>query len=85
MNDYQLGPNGALIMAADLIATEIESIRNDIEGFNADYVLIDMPGQMEMFAFRASGPYIVDELSTDPKAMVYLGSNQICTAVTKSR
>ncbi len=72
MDKYSLGPNGALIMAADLIATEIESIRNDIEGFNADYVLIDTPGQMEMFAFRASGPYIISELSTDPKVMLYL-------------
>lgn len=72
MNKYALGPNGALIMAADLIATEIETIRNDIEDFNADYVILDTPGQMELFAFRASGPYIVSELSTDPKAMLYL-------------
>ncbi len=72
MDQYSLGPNGALIMAADLIAAEIESIRNDIESFNADYVLIDTPGQMELFAFRASGPYIIGELSTDPKAMLYL-------------
>lgn len=72
MDKYSLGPNGALIMATDLIATEIEAIRDDIEGFNSDYVLIDTPGQMEIFAFRASGPYIINELSTDPKAMIYL-------------
>jgi hypothetical protein len=27
---------------------------------------------MELFAFRASGPYIVRELSDDPKALLYL-------------
>ena len=27
---------------------------------------------MELFAFRASGPYIVDELTKQPKALVYL-------------
>jgi hypothetical protein len=27
---------------------------------------------MELFAFRASGPYIVDELTKEPKALIYL-------------
>jgi GTPase SAR1 family protein len=72
MEKYDLGPNGAVVMAADLIATEINSIRREIEELNADYVIVDTPGQMELFAFRASGPYIVRELSDDPKALLYL-------------
>jgi GTPase SAR1 family protein len=72
MEKYGLGPNGALIMAADLIADEIENITGDIEAANADLVLVDTPGQMELFAFRASGPYIVNELTREPKAIVYL-------------
>ncbi len=72
MEDYQLGPNGALIMAADLIADEVQTIKEDIEAFRPDYVLVDTPGQLELFAFRASGPYIANELTTDPKAVVYL-------------
>jgi GTPase SAR1 family protein len=72
MEKYGLGPNGALIMAADLIADEIENITRDIEAANADVVLVDTPGQMELFAFRASGPYIVNELTREPKAIVYL-------------
>ena len=72
MEKYGLGPNGALIMAADLIADEIENISKDIEDANADIVLVDTPGQMELFAFRASGPYIVNALTREPKAMVYL-------------
>lgn len=72
MEKYGLGPNGALIMAADLIADEIENITRDIEAVNADIVLVDTPGQMELFAFRASGPYIVDELTKEPKVIVYL-------------
>lgn len=72
MDQYGLGPNGALILAADLIATEIETLRNEIEEFAPDYVLLDTPGQMELFAFRASGPYIVSELSPDPTALLYL-------------
>ena len=72
MEKYSLGPNGALILAADLIADEVDNITEDIEAVNADLVLVDTPGQMELFAFRASGPYIVNELTKEPKAVVYL-------------
>ncbi|NWG11317.1 ATP/GTP-binding protein [Candidatus Bathyarchaeota archaeon] len=72
MEKYTLGPNGALIMAADLIADEIEQISKEIEELNSDVVLVDTSGQMELFAFRASGPYIASELTKEPKVIVYL-------------
>ena len=72
MEKYELGPNGAVILAADLIADEIENVTRDVESTNADLVLVDTPGQMEVFAFRASGPYIVNELTKEPKALIYL-------------
>jgi hypothetical protein len=72
MEEYGLGPNGALIMAADLIADKIEEISKEIEDLRSDIVLVDTPGQMELFAFRASGPYIANELTRENKAIVYL-------------
>jgi len=72
MEKYGLGPNGALIVAADLIADEIERISKEIEDLKSDIVLVDTSGQMELFAFRASGPYIASELTKEPKAIVYL-------------
>ena len=72
MEKYGLGPNGALIMAADLIADEIEQISKEVEELKSDIVLVDTSGQMELFAFRASGPYIASELTKEPKAIVYL-------------
>jgi len=72
MEQYQLGPNGALIMAADLIAEETERLGEEMATFNPDIALIDTPGQMELFAFRASGPYIANELTKEPKALIYL-------------
>lgn len=72
MEKYGLGPNGALIVAADLIADEAERLGEEIEALNPDFVLVDTPGQMELFAFRASGPYIVKELTKEPKAIIYL-------------
>jgi GTPase SAR1 family protein len=72
MEKYNLGPNGALIMAADLIADSIEKISEEVEELKLDIVLVDTPGQMELFAFRASGPYIASELTKEPKAIIYL-------------
>lgn len=72
MKTHQLGPNGALIMAADLIAEQSEALSSEIQDLKADLVLVDTPGQMELFAFRASGPYIVAELTKELKSIVYL-------------
>ena len=72
MEEYGLGPNGALIMAADLIADQLEKISKEIEELQSDIVLVDTSGQIELFAFRASGPYIASELTKEPKALVYL-------------
>jgi GTPase SAR1 family protein len=72
MQEYELGPNGALVMAADLIADRIEEISKETEELQSDIVLVDTSGQMELFAFRASGPYITSELTKEPKAIVYL-------------
>lgn len=72
MEKYRLGPNGALVMAADLIADQVEKISKEVEELQSDIVLVDTSGQMELFAFRASGPYIANELTKEPKAIVYL-------------
>ena len=72
MQKYELGPNGALVMAADLIADETQRLNEEVEGLDPDILLVDTPGQMELFAFRASGPYIARALSEEPEAIVYL-------------
>jgi len=72
MEKYELGPNGALIVAADLIADQIETINKEVEELEPDVLLVDTPGQMELFAFRASGPFIAAELTKQPKTIVYL-------------
>lgn len=72
MQQHELGPNGALVMAADLIAEEAAEIGGDLEDLKSDITLVDTSGQMELFAFRASGPYIVSELTHEQKAIVYL-------------
>lgn len=72
MKEQGLGPNGALVKASDLIAEEAERLGGEIEDLQSDMVIVDTPGQMELFAFRASGPYIANELTKEPKAIIYL-------------
>jgi GTPase SAR1 family protein len=71
MERYELGPNGALIMAADLIADHLEEITAILEESTPDFLLVDTPGQIELFAFRESGPFIVNNMPGE-KAVVYL-------------
>ena len=72
MLDYQLGPNGALIMATDLLVDHIEEIRRDIEDANPDLVLVDTPGQIELFALREGGRLVVKQFTEDNRAVIYL-------------
>ncbi|MHB1868701.1 MAG: ATP/GTP-binding protein [Nitrososphaerales archaeon] len=72
MKNYQLGPNGALIMAADLIATRMNDIQESLESINPDYAIFDTPGQVELFAYRSSGPYIVDNLRSEGKTVLFM-------------
>lgn len=72
MLDYKLGPNGALIMASDLLADHLEEIRDEIDNANPDIVLADTPGQIELFAFREGGRFIAQQLTEDKRAVMYL-------------
>ena len=72
MLDYKLGPNGALIMASDLLADHLEEIREEVEDANPDILLVDTPGQIELFAFREGGRFMANELTGEKRAVIYL-------------
>ncbi len=71
MESHGLGPNGSLVMASDMIATKLDEIQKEVDELNPDYVIVDTPGQIELFAFRSSGPYIVSNLQADVKVTVF--------------
>lgn len=71
MESYGLGPNGALVMASDLVATKLDELQEEVDEANPDYLIVDTPGQIELFAFRASGPYFISNLRADNKATVF--------------
>ncbi|MCW4048464.1 MAG: ATP/GTP-binding protein [Candidatus Bathyarchaeota archaeon] len=78
MEDYGLGPNGGLMLAHDMMAEIVEDLSNDIEGFTPDVVLVDTPGQMELFAFRNIGAQIAQNLTDSEKGVIYLFDGVIC-------
>ncbi len=79
MKQYDLGPNGAMIMANDLIASKIDEIQNQINNVNPDYLLIDTPGQIELFAYRISGPFLVQNLNLEEKMSIFLFDGALIT------
>jgi len=72
MQQYDLGPNGSMIMANDLIASKIDDIQNEIHGVNPDYLIVDTPGQIELFAYRASGPFFIQNIDAGEKTNIFL-------------
>ena len=80
MKQYELGPNGALIMANDLIASKIDDLQNEIDTVNPDYLLIDTPGQIELFAYRPSGQFLVQNLRLDEKMSFFLFDGALITS-----
>ncbi len=71
MEEHQLGPNGAQVAAADLIALQLGDLRDEIDGYRADLILIDTPGQIELFVFRMSGKVIMEGLNPERSVLAY--------------
>ena len=55
-----------------LFGKNSEDIKKSIDAFNSDYILIDTPGQLELFVFRHSGRYIIDFIDKEHSIVAYL-------------
>lgn len=72
MEEYDLGPNGAQILAADLVAAQSYDIQDELEGLAGDLLVIDTPGQVELFAFREASSHMVEVLGQGQAALIFL-------------
>lgn len=75
MKQYGLGPNGGILTALNLFATRFDQVLKFAEkrAPTLDYILIDTPGQIEVFTWSASGSIITQSLATTfPTAVVYV-------------
>jgi GPN-loop GTPase len=82
MKQYDLGPNGSMIMANDLIASKIDELQSEIDNVNPDYLIVDTPGQIELFAYRASGPFLIQNLNAEEKVSIFLHDGALMTSPT---
>ena len=72
MDEYDLGPNGAQILAADLVASQAVDIHEELDGLSGDIMVIDTPGQVELFAFREASSHLVEVLGRGRACLAFL-------------
>ena len=71
MNEYDLGPNGAQILAADLVAAQAMEVADELHALSGELMVVDTPGQVELFAFREASSHF--DRSSRPRS----GSNNL--------
>ncbi|XP_065659591.1 GPN-loop GTPase 1 isoform X2 [Hydra vulgaris] len=75
MKQYNLGPNGAIMTSLNLFVTKFDQVLNFVENKNNEYssIIIDTPGQIEVFTWSASGAIITESLASAlPTIIVYV-------------
>lgn len=75
MKQYGLGPNGGILTSLNLFATRFDQVINLLEKRSSelDYILIDTPGQIEVFTWSAGGQIIHELLATAfPTVIMYV-------------
>ncbi|CAL0325432.1 unnamed protein product [Lupinus luteus] len=75
MKQFNLGPNGGIMTSLNLFATKFDEVVSVIEkrADQLDYVLVDTPGQIEIFTWSASGAIITEAFaSTFPTVVTYV-------------
>lgn len=69
---YGLGVNGGMVFLMDFISTMLDAFTALYDPSDYNYILIDTPGQLELFSFRESGPYLVNYLQGEKKSIIFL-------------
>ncbi|KAI5668535.1 hypothetical protein M9H77_18388 [Catharanthus roseus] len=75
MREFNLGPNGGILTSLNLFSTKFDEVISVIErrADQLDYVLVDTPGQIEIFTWSASGAIITEAFaSTFPTIITYV-------------
>ncbi|KAG8834710.1 hypothetical protein FRC17_007616 [Serendipita sp. 399] len=75
MKQYNLGPNGGILTALNLFTTKFEQVMTLLEkrAPGLENIILDTPGQIEIFTWSASGAIITDAVaSTFPTVVAYI-------------
>ena len=84
MREYNLGPNGGILTSLNIFATKVDQVINILEKRTSSErdastttpirnIIVDTPGQIEVFVWSASGSILLDSLaSTFPTVIAYI-------------
>ena len=84
MKQYNLGPNGGILTSLNLFATKVDQIVNLLEKRSKpeadkpdkkpmEHILVDTPGQIEVFVWSASGTILLESLASSfPTVIAYV-------------
>jgi GTPase SAR1 family protein len=84
MKQYNLGPNGGILTSLNLFATKIDQVVNLLEKRAQpdpekperkpmEHILVDTPGQIEVFVWSASGTILLESLASSfPTVIAYV-------------
>lgn len=84
MKQYNLGPNGGILTSLNLFATKVDQIVNLLEKRAKpdpekpdrkpiEHILVDTPGQIEVFVWSASGTILLESLASSfPTIIAYI-------------
>ncbi|WVN88883.1 uncharacterized protein L203_104098 [Cryptococcus depauperatus CBS 7841] len=75
MKQYNLGPNGGILTALNLFTTKFDQVLGYVEkrSEEVEYILVDTPGQIEIFTWSASGAIITDAIASSlPTVVAYI-------------
>jgi GTPase SAR1 family protein len=86
MKQYNLGPNGGILTSLNLFATKVDQIiallekrtapvdpSNPSSGRPIEHILVDTPGQIEVFVWSASGSILLETLASSfPTVIAYV-------------
>lgn len=85
MKEYQLGPNGGIMTALNLFTTKFDQVLGLLEKKSEDpaecpsHVIVDTPGQIEIFTWSASGAIISESVAAlFPTVVVYVIDTERC-------
>ncbi|SGZ38862.1 probable GTPase NPA3 [Hanseniaspora guilliermondii] len=75
MENYDLGPNGAIVTSLNLFSTKIDQVMKIVEKRSTTFenCIIDTPGQIECFVWSASGSIITESFASQyPTVIAYI-------------
>ena len=84
MKEYNLGPNGGILTSLNIFATKIDQVMHILEKRTSPNpetpnakkiknIIVDTPGQIEVFVWSASGSILLDSLASSfPTVIAYI-------------